>query len=154
RLRRTRGAEQDEGAAHHPLDAGAGDQASLGAHDALHAAPDCRDARGGRYEPRAAGTQREQARLVKLAIVGGTRPEIIKMAPIVRACESRRVPYALIHTGQHYSREMDGVFFDELELPAPTKALSVGSGTHLYQIAAIVAGMEPILAEVKPDVVL
>jgi UDP-N-acetylglucosamine 2-epimerase (non-hydrolysing) len=91
---------------------------------------------------------------VKLAIVVGTRPEIIKMAPVVRAAIDREVPYALIHTGQHYSHEMDGVFFEELDLPTPTRALSVGSGTHLYQISAIVGGMEPILSDVKPDVVL
>ena len=91
---------------------------------------------------------------MKLAIVVGTRPEIIKMAPIVRACIARDVSYVLLHTGQHYSFEMDGVFFQELGLPAPHQNLSVGSGTQPYQIGAIVSGMEPILAETKPDVVL
>ena len=50
---------------------------------------------------------------MKVAIIVGTRPEIIKMAPIVRACAERQVPYLLLHTGQHYSYEMDGVFFEE-----------------------------------------
>jgi UDP-N-acetylglucosamine 2-epimerase (non-hydrolysing) len=89
-----------------------------------------------------------------LAIVVGTRPEIIKMAPIVRACIARNVPYVLLHTGQHYSRELDGVFFEELQLPLPSRNLAVGSGTQARQIGAIVTGMEPILAETRPDVVL
>jgi UDP-N-acetylglucosamine 2-epimerase (non-hydrolysing) len=91
---------------------------------------------------------------VTIAIVVGTRPEIIKMAPVVRACLTRRVPYLLIHTGQHYSFEMDGVFFKELDLPAPDVNLEVGSGTQAYQIGSIVLGMEPILSERRPSVVL
>lgn len=91
---------------------------------------------------------------MKLAIVIGTRPEIIKMAPIVRACEAREVPFVLVHTGQHYSRELDGVFFEELDLPAPEANLSVGSGTQAYQVGAIVLGFERVLADTKPDIVL
>ena len=89
-----------------------------------------------------------------LAIVVGTRPEIIKMAPIVRACVSRGAPYRLLHTGQHYSFEMDGVFFRELELPAPHDNLEVGSGSQAYQIGAIVTGITPIFERERPDVVL
>ena len=89
-----------------------------------------------------------------LAIEVGTRPEIIKMAPIVRACVARGVPYLLIHTGQHYSFEMDGVFFRELELPAPHHNLEVGSGSQAYQIGAIVTGITPILERERPDVLL
>jgi UDP-N-acetylglucosamine 2-epimerase (non-hydrolysing) len=91
---------------------------------------------------------------VKIAVVVGTRPEIIKMAPVVRACLSRNVPYTLLHTGQHYSYEMDGVFFEELGLPKPDRNLEVGSGSQAYQVGAIVTGMEPILKEIAPDVVL
>jgi UDP-N-acetylglucosamine 2-epimerase (non-hydrolysing) len=89
-----------------------------------------------------------------IAIVVGTRPEIIKMAPIVRACVERSVPFMLLHTGQHYSFEMDGVFFRELELPAPHHNLEVGSGSQAYQIGAIVSGLEPILTRERPEVVL
>jgi UDP-N-acetylglucosamine 2-epimerase (non-hydrolysing) len=89
-----------------------------------------------------------------IAIVVGTRPEIIKMAPIVRACIERDAPYLLIHTGQHYSFEMDGVFFRELELPAAHLYLEVGSGTQAYQIAAIVSGLEPVLTRERPAVLL
>jgi UDP-N-acetylglucosamine 2-epimerase (non-hydrolysing) len=91
---------------------------------------------------------------VKPAIVVGTRPEIIKMAPLVRACQARGVPFLLLHTGQHYSFELDGVFFAELGLPAPDVNLEVGSGTQTYQLASTLAGMESVLAEHRPDVVL
>jgi UDP-N-acetylglucosamine 2-epimerase (non-hydrolysing) len=89
-----------------------------------------------------------------IGIVVGTRPEIIKMAPIVRACAERGAPFLLLHTGQHYTFEMDGVFFRELELPAPHHNLEVGSGSQAYQIGAIVSGMEPILTRERPQVVL
>jgi UDP-N-acetylglucosamine 2-epimerase (non-hydrolysing) len=91
---------------------------------------------------------------VKIAIVVGTRPEIIKMAPVVRACIAREVPYLLVHSGQHYSFEMDGVFFEELGLPRPHRNLEVGSGAQTYQIAAVIAGLAPVLHDELPDVVL
>ena len=91
---------------------------------------------------------------MKIAIEVGTRPEIIKMAPVVRACIARGVDYLLLHTGQHYSFEMDGVFFRELDLPQPHLNLEVGSGSQAYQIAAIVRGMEPVIERERPDVML
>jgi UDP-N-acetylglucosamine 2-epimerase (non-hydrolysing) len=91
---------------------------------------------------------------LKIGIVVGTRPEIIKMAPIVRACIERSVPYTLLHTGQHYSFNMDGVFFQELELPPPHANLEVGSGSQVYQVGAIVTGMARLLEQEKPDVLL
>jgi len=81
------------------------------------------------------------------AIVLGTRPEIIKMSPVIRACEKRGEDYFLLHTGQHYSYEMDRVFFEELNLPAPAFNLDVGSGSHAVQTGAILAGTEKILHE-------
>ena len=91
---------------------------------------------------------------MKIAIVVGTRPEIIKMAPVIRACVARAVPHLLLHTGQHYSFEMDGVFFRELGLPPPHDNLEVGSGSATFQIAAMLRGLEPILAAERPDVLL
>src|SRR5439155_4555701 len=82
------------------------------------------------------------------------RPEIVKMAPVIRACGARQVPHVLIHTGQHYLFELDGVFFRELELPEPHVNLEVGSGSQAYQIGSIVLGMEPILERERPDVLL
>lgn len=91
---------------------------------------------------------------MKVAVVVGTRPEIVKMAPVVRACQARGVAFVLLHTGQHYSFEMDGVFFRELGLPAPDVNLEVGSGSQTYQVAAAMTGMEPVLGTLRPDVVL
>lgn len=89
-----------------------------------------------------------------IAIVVGTRPEIIKMSPIIRACEEDRIPYYLLHTGQHYSYEMDRVFFDELELPQADDNLDVGSGHHGEQTAKILQGIEKVLMTRRTDVVL
>ena len=73
---------------------------------------------------------------MKISIVVGTRPEIIKMSPIIRECErsmshvNNDLDYFILHTGQHYSYNMDKVFFEQLELPEPKYNLDVGSGTH------------------------
>ncbi|MCK9580879.1 MAG: UDP-N-acetylglucosamine 2-epimerase (non-hydrolyzing) [Methanoregula sp.] len=89
-----------------------------------------------------------------LAIVLGTRPEIIKMSPIIRSCQKKGVDFFVLHTGQHYSYEMDRVFFDELGLPAPEFNLDVGSKSHAEQTGQIMTGIEKILAQEKPEVVL
>lgn len=89
-----------------------------------------------------------------IAIILGTRPEIIKMSPVIRACEKQNLDYCIIHTGQHYSYEMDRVFFEELELPQPEYNLDVGSGTHAEQTSKIMIGVERVLKNVKPDIIL
>ena len=89
-----------------------------------------------------------------IAIVLGTRPEIVKMSPIIRACEQRGLDYYILHTGQHYSYEMDRAFFDALDLPDPRYNLEVGSGPHSAQTGRIMAGIEEILVADRPDVVL
>lgn len=91
---------------------------------------------------------------MKLSIILGTRPEIIKMSPLIRACEKRNLDYFVLHTGQHYSYEMDKAFFDDLELPKPAYNLDVGSGSHAEQTGKIMEGIEKVLIEEKPDVVL
>jgi UDP-N-acetylglucosamine 2-epimerase (non-hydrolysing) len=91
---------------------------------------------------------------MKIGIIVGTRPEIIKMAPVIRECQKRKIPFFIIHSNQHYSKEMDSIFFDELHLPAPDYNLGVGSGLHSNQTGNILIKMEPILLEEKPDVVL
>jgi UDP-N-acetylglucosamine 2-epimerase (non-hydrolysing) len=91
---------------------------------------------------------------MKIGIIVGTRPEIIKMAPVIRECENRGISYFIIHSNQHYSKEMDSIFFDELHLPAPHYNLGVGSGLHSNQTGNILIKMEPILLDEKPDVVL
>ncbi|MDD4752960.1 MAG: UDP-N-acetylglucosamine 2-epimerase (non-hydrolyzing) [Desulfitobacteriaceae bacterium] len=89
-----------------------------------------------------------------IAIILGTRPEIIKMSPIIRACEALGEDYFTLHTGQHYSYEMDRTFFEDLELPQPEYNLDVGSGTHAEQTGKIMTGIEKVLLEKKPGVVL
>ena len=60
----------------------------------------------------------------------------------------------LVHTGQHYDKNLSDVFFSQLEIPAPDVNLGVGSGTHARQTADIMTGFEPVLLEKKPDIVL
>ena len=91
---------------------------------------------------------------MKISIVLGTRPEIIKMSPIIRECERLEVDYFILHTGQHYSYNMDKVFFEDLELPDAGYNLDVGSGHHGWQTGKMLVGMEKILEKERPDVVL
>jgi len=89
---------------------------------------------------------------LKLAIILGTRPEIIKLSPIIRLCESKKLDYFLLHTNQHYSYEMDRIFFNDLKLPQPTFNLNIGSGSHGYQTGRMLEGTENILLKENPDV--
>jgi len=91
---------------------------------------------------------------MKIAIILGTRPEIIKMSPIIRECEKQDIDYYILHTGQHYSYEMDRVFFEQLRLPQAKYNLDVGSGKHGEQTGKMLAGIEDILIKDQPDVVL
>ncbi|MGQ3413777.1 non-hydrolyzing UDP-N-acetylglucosamine 2-epimerase [Natrinema sp. LN54] len=90
----------------------------------------------------------------RIAFVLGTRPEIIKLSPLIRACDDRDVPYVVVHTGQHYSDSLDTVFFEQLELPTPTHNLEVGSDDHGAQTAEMIRGIESILTETRPDHVI
>jgi UDP-N-acetylglucosamine 2-epimerase (non-hydrolysing) len=89
-----------------------------------------------------------------IAIVLGTRPEIIKMSPVVRECQKRKLDHLVLHTGQHYSYAMDRVFFEELELPDPDFKLDVGSGPHGEQTGKMLSGIEKVLLKHRPDIVL
>jgi len=91
---------------------------------------------------------------MKMAIILGTRPEIIKMAPIIRELESKEVDYFIVHSGQHYSYNMDRVFFEQLNLPKPKYNISVGSGTHAEETGKALIGIEKVLLMEQPDVVL
>ena len=87
-------------------------------------------------------------------IVIGTRPEIIKMSPVIRECKNQDIAFSVVHTGQHYSYEMDRIFFEQLDLALPEYNLDVGSGTHGAQTAAILTGIENILLQHPPGIVL
>jgi len=91
---------------------------------------------------------------MKLAVIVGTRPEIIKMSPIIRECRRLNLDYFLLHTGQHYSYALDRVFFEQLALPQPQYNLNVGSGSHAEQTGKILIGVEQVLEKEKPDVAL
>jgi UDP-N-acetylglucosamine 2-epimerase (non-hydrolysing) len=91
---------------------------------------------------------------MKLSIIIGTRPEIIKMSPIIRECKRLHMDFFILHTGQHYSYNMDRVFFEQLELPESRYNLDVGSGSHAEQTGKILLGIENILKKEKPNIVL
>lgn len=89
-----------------------------------------------------------------LAIVLGTRPEIIKTAPVVLEAQRRGIPVAIIHTGQHYDDALDGVFFRELGLPQPAINLGVGSMPVLKQLGAMIDRLHDAFEQLKPRVVM
>ncbi len=91
---------------------------------------------------------------MKIATILGTRPEIIKMAPVIAEINKRGISQIVLHTGQHYDEEMSDAFFRDLEIPAPDYNIQVGSGSHANQTALMMQGIEKILLEEKPDIVL
>src|SRR3989338_597343 len=91
---------------------------------------------------------------MKVSIVLGTRPEIIKMAPIIRECEKRGTDYFVVHTGQHYDYNMDKVFFEDLKLPNPKYNLDVGSGFYGEQLNKMITKLKEAFIKEKPDVIL
>ena len=91
---------------------------------------------------------------MKIAIVLGTRPEIIKMAPLVKQLERRRLDFFILHTGQHYSYNLNRAFFEQLRLPQTKYNLEVGAGSHAEQTAKVLSGVEKVLQQENPDVVL
>ena len=91
---------------------------------------------------------------MKIAIIIGTRPEIIKTSPIIRECSRQDLDYLIIHTNQHYKYEMDKIFFENLELPQPSYNLNVGSALHGAQTGKMLKEIEKVLLEEKPNIVL
>ena len=91
---------------------------------------------------------------MKIATILGTRPEIIKMAPIIDEISKRGIDQIVLHTGQHYDKEMSDNFFRDLEIPTPDYNIHVGSGTHGRQTGLMMKGIEEVLLKEKPDIVL
>ncbi|MFN2314330.1 MAG: non-hydrolyzing UDP-N-acetylglucosamine 2-epimerase [Bacteroidales bacterium] len=101
--------------------------------------------------------------MVILDLIVGARPNFMKIAPVIRAVRAHNekqasdgtgrdpVSYRLVHTGQHYDRNMSGSFFEELRIPEPDVNLNAGSGTQAEQTSGIMLGYEKLLAEKKPD---
>jgi UDP-N-acetylglucosamine 2-epimerase (non-hydrolysing) len=90
-----------------------------------------------------------------LHIVGGARPNFMKIAPIVRAlARDGRLAWKLVHTGQHYDRNMSEVFFEELGIPPPDVHFNCGGGSHATQTARIMEAFEAHCAADRPDAVV
>jgi UDP-GlcNAc3NAcA epimerase len=94
---------------------------------------------------------------IKLMNIVGARPQIIKASAISRAIRlhfSDQIEEILLHTGQHYDKELSDVFFDELEIRKPDYNLSVGSARHGRQTSMMITGIEDVLLKEKPDCVI
>ena len=91
---------------------------------------------------------------MRIAIIIGTRPEMIKMSPAIHELENQRLNYFILHTGQHYSYNMDKVFFESLKLPKPKYNLEVGSGTYAEQTGKMLIRIEKVLQKERPHVIL
>lgn len=90
---------------------------------------------------------------MRIVTVVGTRPQLIKAAALSPVLRSRHEEI-LVDTGQHYDDDLAGTFYRELDLAAPDHALGVGGGSHAGQTAAMLAGLEPILVDRRPDAVV
>lgn len=91
---------------------------------------------------------------IKIDIVVGTRPEIIKLSPVLDELDKRNVKYKLIHTGQHYSYNLDKIFFKDLALRKPDSSLGVGSGAQGKQTGEILIKLERVLLEDRPAMII
>jgi UDP-N-acetylglucosamine 2-epimerase (non-hydrolysing) len=93
---------------------------------------------------------------MRIVHVVGTRPNLVKMAPVIAAVRERfpEWPATIVHTGQHYDREMSEIFFAELGLPEPDHTLGIGSGSHVEQTARVLDRLEPVLVAERPDLVI
>ena len=91
----------------------------------------------------------------KLLTVVGTRPNFIKITQFHRLAQERgNFDHRLCHTGQHFDAKMSDVFFQELEIPNPDYSLGVSPGTVVGQFVQIMQGLERVIADFRPDVVL
>lgn len=98
---------------------------------------------------------RDKANVQKMYLVAGARPNFMKIAPIVRALRVHGgFAFKIIHTGQHYDREMNDVFFEELGIPQPDVFMAAGGGSHSQQTAKIMVAFEELCQTDRPDAVL
>ncbi len=91
---------------------------------------------------------------MRIVHVLGTRPNFVKMAPVIAATREAGHDNVVVHTGQHYDRAMSDIFFDELGVPEPDYMLGVGSGSHAEQTARVLERLEPVLGTEHPELVL
>lgn len=86
-------------------------------------------------------------------LIGGARPNFMKIAAISRAFEKMRIKYEIIHTGQHYDYNMNEVFFNEFNLKEPYKHLGIGSAQHGAQTGRIMESLENLCISERPDMI-
>jgi UDP-GlcNAc3NAcA epimerase len=84
----------------------------------------------------------------------GARPQFVKAAVVSRALKDFNIEEIIIHTGQHYDKEMSDIFWEELDLPKPQKNLMVGSGLHGAQTAQIITKLEKEMLDIRPQALL
>lgn len=89
-----------------------------------------------------------------IVVLVGTRPEIIKMAPVFKELRQKKVPFIFTHSNQHYTKAMDQQIINDLKLIQPDYHLLVGSGTHAVQTGEIMKGIEKICIKEKPKIVM
>jgi UDP-N-acetylglucosamine 2-epimerase len=90
---------------------------------------------------------------MRIVTVIGNRPQFVKAAAVSRLLRERHEEL-IVHTGQHYDDALSRVFFEELGIPAPDRELNAGGGSNASQTARILAAVEPVLAQLAPDMVL
>jgi UDP-N-acetylglucosamine 2-epimerase (non-hydrolysing) len=88
---------------------------------------------------------------MKVLSIVGARPQFIKLAPVDRALRQRGHEHLIVHSGQHYDRLMSQAFFDDLAIAPPVANLGLGSGSHAVQTAGMLAALDPVLDEHRPD---
>ena len=96
---------------------------------------------------------------MNITLVAGARPNFMKIAPIIEALQNKKkegfnINYRLVHTGQHYDKNLSETFFEELNIPLPDTNLDVKSGTQAEQTAAIMVGFENELQQNSCDLVM
>src|SRR3954453_18265655 len=95
----------------------------------------------------------QRARPMRIVTVIGNRPQFVKAAAVSRPLREHHEEL-IVHTGQHYDDELSQIFFEELGVPAPARELHIGGGSVTSQTARMLAGLEPVLEELRPDMVL
>lgn len=97
--------------------------------------------------------------MIRLTIVAGARPNFMKIAPLIHQIQKKQgdgkaISFRLVHTGQHYDKNLSDTFFEELNIPKPDANLQIGGGTQAEQTAGIMIGFEKELVENPSDLVI
>jgi UDP-N-acetylglucosamine 2-epimerase len=92
---------------------------------------------------------------MKIAGIVGARPNLVKIAPLIREIRKRPgIEWLLVHTGQHYDDKLSRIFFQQMGIPQPNINLGVGSGSQAWQTGEVLTRVESVFLENKPDLVL